>query len=215
MTDDIAARLDHTLLDPLANAAAVANAVNIALNHGCASVCINAGRVQLAADILTGESLPICSVIGFPFGATATAAKVAETHTARDEGASEFDMVLDLGRFFDGNLAGAGSDIASVKKACGDLVLKVIIESAALTIEQVAEASRLAVDNGADFVKTSTGYHASGGATTEAVVVMRETVGPDVGVKASGGIRNLADAKAMLAAGATRLGVSRTIDILS
>lgn len=214
MTDDIARIIDHTLLDPLADGAAVANAVNIAVAHGCASVCLNPSRVTLATDLLDGETLPVCTVIGFPFGATTTATKAAETALAVEQGATEADMVLDLGRFLDGNLAGVAADIAAVRHECEGLVLKVIIESSALSLDQVREAAMLCADAGADFVKTSTGYHPSGGATVDAVAAIREAVGPDLGVKASGGIRTLADAKAMVAAGATRLGTSRTVELV-
>lgn len=214
MIHDLAAAIDHTLLDPLADAAAVTAAVKLAVDVGCASVCLNPSRVRLASEILDGAGLPVCTVIGFPFGATTTATKVVETLTASDHGASEFDMVLDLGRFLDGDLAGAGADIAAVRGAVGTGVLKVIIESSALGIEQIRAAARLAVANGADFVKTSTGYHPSGGATVEAVAAIRGAVGPDIGVKASGGIATLADAEAMIEAGATRIGSSRTAAIV-
>ncbi|MDH3755375.1 MAG: deoxyribose-phosphate aldolase [Acidimicrobiia bacterium] len=212
-SDNLAGSIDHTLVDPTANAAAVANAVNTAIHLGCASVWLNPGRITLATDIADGAII-LGSVIGFPFGATTTSTKVAEAGTAAADGATELDMVLDLGRFLDGNTAGAGRDIAAVRETAGEHLLTVTIESAALDNDEIVEAARLAVANGADFVKTSTGHHPAGGATPTAVALIREAVGADRGVKASGGIRTLADVKAMLAAGATRIATSATAEIL-
>lgn len=217
MTHDakLAAVIDHTLLDPSADISAITQAVNIAFRYQCASVCLNSSRVQAAAAIAAGTDLTICTVIGFPSGATTTTSKAAETSEARENGATEFDMVLHLGQFFDGDFAGIAADVAAVKKAAGEHIVKVIIESAALgSLDNIAQASRISVEAGADYVKTSTGYHASGGATVEAITAMRAAVGPDIGVKASGGIRTLEDAQAMLAAGASRIGASKTITII-
>ncbi len=178
---------------------------------GCASACVTAARVPDAI----GSGVPVCCVVGFPAGAHVAEVKSAEAAYAVLAGVAEIDMVIDLGLVKDGAWTDVEDEIALVRGACtGDVLLKVIIESAALTTDEIAAACEAAGRGGADFVKTSTGFHPAGGASETAVRLMREVVGEDLGVKASGGIRDTATALAMLAAGATRLGTSGTAAIV-
>jgi deoxyribose-phosphate aldolase len=212
---ELARLVDHTLLKPEAGAPDVDEVAREALAVGAASACVHSSRVGLVASRLAGSDVRACTVIGFPSGAVLTEAKVAEVHRAVQDGADEFDMVLDVGRLRDGERAAVARDIAAVRAAVPDgALLKVILETGALDTDQIRLGCLLARDAGADFVKTSTGFHPSGGATVEAVALMRETV-PDLGVKASGGIRDLATALRMLDAGATRLGMSATRAVLT
>jgi deoxyribose-phosphate aldolase len=217
MSDAVAARLaaliDHTCLRPEARASAVARLCEEAVRLGCATVCVNPRWVEHAAALLTGSRVDVCTVAGFPLGATTTVTKATEAERSVRDGAREVDMVIDLGGLFDGRHASVRSDIAGVRTALGSTTLKVILETALLDAGQIRTACELAVDAGADFVKTSTGF-GPGGATEEAVRLMRECVGPGKGVKASGGIRDLATAQRMIAAGADRLGTSATVSIL-
>jgi deoxyribose-phosphate aldolase len=169
--------------------------------------------VEHADARVTGSAVGVCSVAGFPLGATTTRAKAVEAERAVRDGAVEVDMVIDLGGLLDGRHASVRSDIAGVRDAIGEVTLKVILECGYLQAEQIRVACAISADAGADFVKTSTGF-GPGGATVEQVAVMREAVGSDLGVKASGGIRTRADALAMIAAGATRIGASATAEIL-
>ncbi|WP_040339688.1 deoxyribose-phosphate aldolase [Candidatus Blastococcus massiliensis] len=212
---ELARLIDHTLLKPEARAADVDAAAREALDVGAAAACVASSRVGRVAGRLAGSGVRACTVIGFPSGAVPTVAKVAEVHAAAAAGADEFDVVLDIGLLRDGEREAVARDLAAVRAAVPDgALLKVILETAALDDEQIRLGCLLSRDAGADFVKTSTGFHPSGGATTESVRLMRKTV-PDLGVKASGGIRDLATALRMLDAGATRLGLSATLAVLA
>lgn len=210
----IARRVDHTCLRANAREADIAQLCAEALAAGCAAVCVNPRRVEQVDALLTGSGVAVCTVIGFPLGATTARAKSCEAERAVRDGATELDMVIDLGGLLDGRHASVRSDIQAVRSVTEGMILKVILETATLDDDQIRAACALATDAGADFVKTSTGF-GSGGATVEAVRLMRECVGPGVGVKASGGIRDLATAQAMFEAGANRLGTSSTLAILA
>lgn len=213
--DELARLVDHTLLKPQATAEEIARVCAEAREWGCAAVCVNSARVIEVVRLLRGSVVNACAVVGFPLGAASTTAKVAETGYCAAAGASEIDMVANLGWWRDGDREAVAADVAAVKAACGPgVLLKVILETALLDPAEIGALSALAASAGANFVKTSTGFHSAGGATVDAVRVMRAAVGPGVGVKASGGIRTLAQAQAMLDAGATRLGLSATNDIL-
>ena len=211
-TKQLAKMIDHTLLKPDATAAQILKLCDEAKKYGFASVCVNPCRVKLAAEALKGTDVAPCCVVGFPLGAIPTESKAAETAVAVKNGAREIDMVINIGAAKDGDWALVQSDIAAVKAACGDIKLKVIIEACLLTDDEKIKACRAAQTAGADFVKTSTGF-SKGGATVEDVRLMRQTVGPDMGVKAAGGIHNRAEAEAMIKAGATRIGASSGIAI--
>lgn len=206
----LARTVDHTLLRPEATQAQVAALVEEAAALGAYSVCVSPSRLPLAVP----AGLEVCTVIGFPSGAHASTVKAAEAALAVSLGATEVDMVIDLGAAVAGQWADVAADVAAVRQACGPVLLKVIIESAALTGEQVASACRAAEQGGAQFVKTSTGFHPAGGASVDAVRRMRAVVGDRLGVKASGGIRDTTTALAMLDAGASRLGLSGTRAVL-
>ena len=210
---EILSKCDHTLLAQTATWKEIQAICDDGMKYGCASVCIPASYVKQAAEYVAGK-LPICTVIGFPNGYDTTAAKCFMATDAVENGAEEVDMVINLGWVKDQKWDDLLAEIKAVKAACKGKLLKVIIECCLLTEEEKIRASRLTVEGGADFVKTSTGF-STGGATVEDVRLMRETVGPDFGVKAAGGIRTLADAEAMIEAGANRLGVSASIAILS
>ena len=210
----IAGLIDHTLLKPTAIPAQIEALCQEAMEYGFASVCVNPSHVKLAAQQLRQSAVKTCTVIGFPLGATTSAAKIFETKEAVELGAEEVDMVINIGALKAGNDALVDRDIVGVVKAAhqGGAICKVIIETCFLSDEEKARACNLAQKAGAEFVKTSTGF-GGGGATVADVALMRQTVGPKMGVKASGGVRNFADAKAMVAAGATRLGVSAGVKI--
>jgi deoxyribose-phosphate aldolase len=208
--ETLARTVDHTLLKPEATDAQVAALAAEAAELGAFSICVSPSR--LPVQVLPG--LALCTVVGFPSGAHESEVKAAEAALAVRRGATEVDMVIDLGRAVCGDWGAVEADVAAVKQACGEVLLKVILETAALTPEQVVEACRRSEAGGAQFVKTSTGFHPSGGASVEAVRLMRETVGDRLGVKASGGIRDTAAALAMLEAGASRLGLSGTRAVL-
>lgn len=212
---EIAHLIDHTLLKPEATIQQISQLCHEAILYKFASVCINPTHVKLAAQLLKNTDVKVCTVIGFPLGATSTEAKVFETEQAIREGASEIDMVINIGALKGGDDILVERDIAAVVQAShrGGALCKVIIEAALLTNEEKVRACQLAKRARADFVKTSTGF-SSGGATIEDVRLMRQTVGPIIGVKAAGGIRNLADAQSMIAAGATRLGASAGVKII-
>lgn len=211
----LATYMDHTLLKPEATAADIDRVVAEARQFGTASVCVNPYWVARVAAGLAGSSVKTCTVIGFPLGATSTTSKVAETRDATAHGAQEIDMVINIGELKAGNDDAVRSDISAVANAAHEAgaLLKVIIETCLLSNEEKRHACELSVAGGADFVKTSTGFSTSG-ATTADIALMRETVGPELGVKASGGIRTLEAAIAMIEAGATRLGVSAAVSIL-
>ena len=212
---ELAKYIDHTLLKPDASAAQILKICDEAKQYGFASVCVNPSRIALAAEALKGTDVTPCCVVGFPLGAIPSESKAAETAVAVKNGAREIDMVINIGAAKDGDWALVESDIAAVKAACGDTAkLKVIIETCLLTDEEKVQACLAAKRANADFVKTSTGF-SKAGATAADVKLMRETVGPDMGVKASGGIHNRAEALAMIEAGATRIGASSGIAIVS
>ena len=212
---ELARYIDHTLLKPDATAAQILKICDEAKAYHFASVCVNPSRIALVADALKGTDVTPCCVVGFPLGAIPSESKAAEAAVAVRNGAREVDMVIDIGAAKDGNWALVESDIAAVKAACGDAAkLKVIIETCLLTDEEKVQACLAAKRANADFVKTSTGF-SKGGATVEDVRLMRRTVGPDMGVKASGGIHNAQEALAMVEAGATRIGASAGIAIVN
>jgi deoxyribose-phosphate aldolase len=211
----IARYIDHTLLKPEATPAQVTQLCAEAREYGFASVCVNPAYVPLCAQELAGSDVAVCTVAGFPLGATTSAAKAAEAAEAIAGGASEVDMVIAVGRLVAGEYDYVLGDIRGVVDACHSrgALCKVIIETSLLSDEQKVAACVLAVRAGADFVKTSTGF-STGGATTADIALMRRVVGPQIGVKASGGVRDLAGARAMIAAGATRIGASAGVAIV-
>ena len=203
--------VDHTLLKPEATQEQIEALCAEADRLRTRTVCVNGLWVRAAAEALSGSPVDVCSVVGFPLGAVELSPLLAETAGALQAGASEIDMVIPLGYVKAGAWPEALRYVAGVRGVVpADATLKVILETALLSDEELVRACEVCVDAGADFVKTSTGFHPAGGATVHAVRLMRETVGPDVGVKAAGGIRTLADAMAMLEAGANRLGLSAT-----
>lgn len=210
----LAGMIDHTLLKPNATAEQIRQLCREAKEYAFASVCINPSRVKLAATELSGTSVNICTVIGFPLGATSTAAKVAEARTALADGATELDMVINIGSLKDGCWETVRDDIAAVVQTAPQKIIKVIIETCLLTDEEKRLACQAAVEAGASFVKTSTGFSDSG-ATVDDICLMRRAVGQTFGVKASGGIKNRQTALAMIQAGANRIGTSSGIAIVT
>lgn len=209
----IAGTIDHTLLKPTALPRDIEKLCDEAREFRFATVCVNPGYVPLAADLLVNSGVGITTVVGFPLGATLSEAKAWEASRSLELGATEIDMVLNIGRFLAGDYSLVEEDISQVVKASQGAVVKVILETAYLNPAQVAEASRIACSAGAHFVKTSTGF-ASRGASIEDIRIMRQVVGPHLGVKASGGIQNRDTALAMLEAGANRLGASAGVAII-
>jgi len=211
----LAALIDHTLLKPEATAAQIEQLCAEALHYGFAAVCVNAAYVRLAAQRLRRSAVAVCSVVGFPLGATLPEVKAYEAARALELGAREIDMVLHIGALRGGDERAVARDIRAVAKAvkAGGGLLKVILETALLTDDQKRTACLIAKRSGADFVKTSTGFF-GGGATVADVALLRQTVGPKLGVKAAGGIRSLAEAQALIAAGATRLGTSAGVALM-
>lgn len=203
---------DHTILKADASQEAVRKICEEAKEYGFMSVCVNSYYTAYVAQQLKGTEVKVCTVVGFPLGQMSTRAKAAETTIAVEDGAQEIDMVINVGALKDKLYDVVLSDIREVKKACGNALLKVIIETCLLTDEEKVKACELAKEAGADFVKTSTGF-STGGAKTEDVALMRKTVGSEMGVKASGGIRDKETAQSMVEAGANRLGTSATIAI--
>lgn len=212
----LAKYMDHTLLKADATLDGIDRVVAEAKQFGCASVCVNPFWVPYVARLLDGSGVATCTVVGFPLGASSTASKVFETTDAIANGADEIDMVINIGELKAGHAELIREDIRAVAEAthAGGKLLKVIIECCLLTDDEKRLACLLCAEAGADFVKTSTGF-STGGATVADVTLMRECVGPDFGVKAAGGIRTLADAYAMIEAGASRLGVSAAASILA
>jgi deoxyribose-phosphate aldolase len=217
--DEVAALVDHTLLKPEATASDIARLVDEAADLGAFAICVSPSMVTVAKRA-GAQRRPIAAVVGFPSGKHHSVVKAEEARLAVAEGAAEIDMVIDVGAAVSGDFAVVQTDVAAVRAAIGeDVVLKVIVESAALLSivgeEALVSACKAAADAGADFVKTSTGFHPAGGASVRAVELMSAAVGPRVEVKASGGIRTTTDAVAMLDAGATRLGLSGTRSVLA
>ena len=212
---NIASFIDHTLLKPEASESDILKVCAEAAEYHFKSVCVNPVWVKTVKTALKGSDVLTCSVIGFPLGAIPTDAKTFEARGAVLDGADEIDMVINIAAARAGDKGALVEDIAAVAEAvhASGSILKVIIETALLDDAQKVLACEAAVEAGADFVKTSTGFN-GGGATAEDVALMRRTVGPDLGVKASGGVRSLADAQAMIAAGATRIGASSGIAIV-
>jgi deoxyribose-phosphate aldolase len=213
---DLAKYIDHTLLKPEASASDIDKLCDEARTYEFASVCINPTWVKRAHDNLRGTNVVTCTVIGFPLGANTTQIKAMEARRALREGAREVDMVINVGALKSREYALVKADIAQVAEAAHEVggLCKVILETALLTDEEKVIASSLAKEAKADFVKTSTGF-SSGGATVYDVALMRETVGPDMGVKASGGVRTLEDVEDLIAAGATRIGASAGVQIVT
>jgi deoxyribose-phosphate aldolase len=212
---DIARLIDHTILKADATRQDVLKVCAEALEYNFASVCVNAYWVSLVAHQLKGSSVKVCTVVGFPLGATSTESKVCEATSAIRQGAQEVDMVLNVGELRSGDLESVKVDIAAVAEAChaNGAILKVILETALLDDKQKVIACELSKAAHADFVKTSTGFSTSG-ATVHDVELMRRIVGPDIGVKASGGIRTLEDFRSMVEAGANRVGASASVKIV-
>jgi len=211
---EIAKYIDHTLLKADATKSQIETLCNEAKEYGFFSVCVNPTWVPFAANILEGSDVKVCTVIGFPLGATTSETKAFETVNAIHNGAKEVDMVINIGALKSGDLDAVKNDIEAVVNAAkGQALVKVIIETSLLTDDEKKTACRLAVEAGADYVKTSTGF-STGGATAADIQLMRKTVGPEIGVKASGGVRTAADAKAMIEAGASRIGASSGVAIV-
>ena len=211
---DLAKFIDHTLLKPGATRAQIEALCAEAAEHNFATVCVNGSRVELAYSLLEESDVQVATVVGFPLGAMEADVKRYETEAAIDAGAGEIDMVMNVGRFIDGDHDFIVREIRDVVEAADDHVVKVILETCLLSNEQIVQACKLVVQAQAHFVKTSTGF-GNAGATIEHVKLMRETVSQFAGVKAAGGIRNAADAHAMIEAGATRLGTSGGVAIVS
>jgi deoxyribose-phosphate aldolase len=212
---DIASYIDHTLLKPEASEADIRKVCAEAAEYRFKSVCVNPVWVKTVKTALRGSGVLTCSVVGFPLGATPSDVKAFEARGAVLDGADEIDMVINIAAARDGDKGTLVDDIIAVAEAvhAGGAILKVIIETSLLDEDQKILACQAAAEAGADFVKTSTGFN-GGGATVEDIALMRRTVGPAMGVKASGGVRTLADAQAMIAAGATRIGASSGIAIV-
>ena len=211
----VAALIDHTILRPEASAEDVRKVCAEAREYGFASVCVNPARVALVASELRGSKVKTCSVVGFPLGATTTEVKMCEAELAIRAGAQEVDMVINVGALKDRDYQVVMSDIQDVAEVChaGKALLKVIIEACLLEDSEKVIACAISKLAGADFVKTSTGFSKSG-ATAADVALLRRVVGPELGVKAAGGIRTLEDLRAMVAAGATRVGASASVTIV-
>jgi deoxyribose-phosphate aldolase len=214
VANELAVCIDHTLLRPEATYEQIATLCQEAAENRFASVCINPVHVAAASALLRGSGVAVCTVVGFPLGATTTEVKVYEAHQAIAHGASEIDMVIHVGALKSRDFTAVEADIARVARECSAAaLLKVIIEAALLTDEEKVQACAIAKLAGADFVKTSTGF-GPGGATLHDVELMRRTVGEELGVKAAGGIRDRETAERMIAAGADRIGASASVKIL-
>lgn len=205
--------IDHTLLKAEATSQDIEKLCKEARKYKFMSVCVNPSFIPLCKELLKGSEVKICTVVGFPLGMMSASSKAFETKQALLEGADEIDMVINIGRLKEGNLDYVKQEIASLKAICKEHVLKVIIETCLLTDEEKVTACKLAKEAGADFVKTSTGF-SKWGAKKEDIELMRKTVGPEMGVKASGGISNFEEMKQMIDAGATRIGTSRGVALM-
>jgi deoxyribose-phosphate aldolase len=212
---NVARMIDHTLLKADASQDQVAQLCYEARNHHFASVCVNPAHVKLSARLLEGSDVAVCTVVGFPLGATPATVKAFETQQAIRDGATEIDMVINIGALKSKDYRVVYEDIAAVVRAAhaGNALVKVIIEAALLNDEEKVIASQLSKAAGAEYVKTSTGF-GPGGATAQDIALMRKVVGPVMGIKAAGGVRNYGDAQAMIAAGATRIGASAGVQIV-
>ncbi|MBA2796492.1 deoxyribose-phosphate aldolase [Streptococcus porcinus] len=206
--------IDHTLLKADSVKEQLNQLLLEAKEYDFASVCVNPSWVSYCAQSLRDSDVKVCTVVGFPLGATTSETKAFETKNAIENGADEIDMVINIGRMKQGDYDYVENDIRAVVEASGDKLVKVIIEACLLTDDEKVKACTLAVNAGADFVKTSTGF-STGGATVSDVKLMRQTVGPNVGVKAAGGARSLEDALAFIEAGATRIGTSAGVKIIN
>lgn len=215
---EMAKMIDHTLLKPAATEEEITKLCCQADKHGFASVCVNSCYVSQAVKLLVNSAVPVCTVVGFPLGATTTATKAFEAAEAVKAGAKEVDMVINVGLLKSGRITDVLQDIRAVAETVvasdKSAIVKVIIETCLLTDEEKVTACNLSKEAGAHFVKTSTGF-STGGATVEDIALMRKTVGPEMGVKASGGIRNTEQAVIMVEAGANRIGASAGIEILA
>lgn len=205
--------IDHTLLAMDATEAQIASLCDEARQYGFYSVCVNSGYVPFAAKALQGSAVKVCSVIGFPLGAGLTAAKAYEARAAIEAGAGEIDMVINVGWLKSGNIAAVTADIRAVREVCAAIPLKVILETCLLSEQQIVQVCQICRELNVAFVKTSTGF-STGGAREEDVRLMRLTVGPEMGVKASGAVRDRRTAQAMILAGATRIGTSSGVAIV-
>ncbi|AMW23921.1 MULTISPECIES: deoxyribose-phosphate aldolase [Staphylococcus] len=205
--------IDHTLLKPESTRQQIDQIIDEAKEYNFKSICVNPTHVKYAAERLNDSDVLVCTVIGFPLGATTTATKIFETEDAIKNGATELDMVINIGALKDGRFEDVQKDIEGVVGAANGKTVKVIIETVLLSDEEKVKASELAKAAGADFVKTSTGF-AGGGATPEDVKLMKDTVGDELEVKASGGVRSLEDFNKMIDAGATRIGASAGVQII-
>lgn len=206
--------IDHTLLKPESTQEQIDHLLSEAVEYQFASVCVNPTWVAHCAKTLAGTGVKVCTVVGFPLGANTSSVKAFETKDAIANGADEIDMVINVGQLKSGQYEVVKADIRAVVEASQDKLVKVIIETCLLTNDEKVKACQLAVSAGADFVKTSTGFSAAG-ATVEDIVLMRETVGPNIGVKAAGGARSYEDAEAFIEAGTTRIGTSSGVAIVS
>ncbi|MGM0380943.1 MAG: deoxyribose-phosphate aldolase [bacterium] len=211
---EVGGYIDHTLLNPDATREDIVQLCEEAAEYGFASVCVNPSWVSLCNQLLQGTEVKVCTVIGFPLGATTTATKVQEAREAIANGADEVDMVMNVGALKEGDTDYVRRDVAAVKEAAGNRTLKVILETGLLSESQIAEACKLCKQAEADFVKTSTGF-GPGGAKMNDVALMRRVVGGDMGVKASGGVHNFQEAVDMISAGASRIGASAGVSIVS
>jgi len=213
---NVAKYIDHTLLKPEADKKSVEKLCGEALEHGFYSVCLNGSRVKYAADLLDPSDVKVCAVIGFPLGACTTKNKVCEARDVIENGADEIDMVMNIGKFKDGNYDYVMNDIENIVKIAhsSDIIVKVILETCLLNNEEIIKACELCIKVGADFVKTSTGFNKEG-ATLEAVAIMKKAVGERAKVKAAGGVRNYQTAIDFINAGADRLGCSSSVAIVS
>ncbi|MBM7607035.1 deoxyribose-phosphate aldolase [Lysinibacillus composti] len=214
MTKEYASMIDHTLLKADATRNQIEKLCSEASEFEFASVCVNPTWVKYSAELLKDSKVKVCTVIGFPLGASTSEVKAFETKNAIENGAEEIDMVINIGALKNQEFDLVRDDIKQVVDAANGTLVKVIIETCLLSDEEKVKACELSVESGADFVKTSTGF-STGGATAQDVALMRKTVGPTVGVKASGGVRNLQDMQKMIEAGATRIGASSGVAIIN
>lgn len=212
-SQQLAKYFDHTILKPSATCADVEKICEEAMEYGFFSVCVNPVHVSLVSEKLADSGVKTCSVIGFPLGANTTALKAAETERAIADGADEIDMVINVGALIEGSFSFVEADVRAVVEAAGNGIVKVILETCMLDDDQIVSACELCKKAGAHFVKTSTGF-GGGGATVHDVALMKKTVGDALEVKASGGIKNLADTEAMIKAGADRIGASAGVAIM-
>jgi deoxyribose-phosphate aldolase len=210
---DLASLIEHTVMQPDVTTGMVTEQCELAIKYGFAGVCVNLVHIALAAHEVHGSKLTVCTGIGFPLGASGYLLKATETRDAVAGGADEIDMVINVGAVKQGDYRTLEREIQAVKDAADGRIVKVLLEICYLSNAEIEKVCRIAAEQGADFVKTSTGF-GPGGATVEAVRLMRQTVGPDIGVKAAGGISSRARALDLVAAGASRLGMSKSIEVI-